>query len=47
MTEKAFHDEVLRQGQQPNALLRLALTRQTLTRDMSIEWKFYGDLPDH
>lgn len=46
MSEKAFHDEVLRQGSMPNALIRLALTKQPLTRDMAIEWKFYGDLPD-
>jgi len=29
----------------PIALLRLALTRQTLTRDMNINWPFYGELP--
>jgi uncharacterized protein (DUF885 family) len=46
MTEKAFHDEILRQGEMPIGLLRLAMTRQKLTRDMAIDWKFYGDLPD-
>ncbi|HEX3928641.1 MAG TPA: DUF885 family protein [Gemmatimonadales bacterium] len=46
MTEKAFHDEILRQGNMPIALLRLALGKEKLTRDMSIDWKFYGDLPD-
>src|SRR6185436_12475824 len=45
MTEKAFHDEILRQGSQPIALLKLALSKQKLTRDMSIDWNFYGDLP--
>jgi hypothetical protein len=45
MTEKAFHDEILRQGSMPITLLRLALTKQKLTRDMNIDWKFYGDLP--
>ena len=45
MTEKAFHDEILRQGSMPITLLRLALTKQKLTRDMDIDWKFYGDLP--
>jgi uncharacterized protein (DUF885 family) len=45
MTEKAFHDEILRGGSQPIELVRLALTKQKLTRDMSIDWKFYGDLP--
>lgn len=46
MSEKAFHDEILRQGSMPIALLRLGLTKQKLTRDMMIDWKFYGDLPD-
>ncbi len=45
MTNKQFHDEILRQGSMPIALVRLALTRQKLTRDMSIDWRFYGDLP--
>lgn len=46
MTEKAFHDAVLRQGEMPIALLRLAIGKEPLTRDMDITWKFYGDLPD-
>ncbi len=45
MTEKAFHDEILRQGSMPVALLRLALGSQPLSRDMPIEWAFYGELP--
>jgi uncharacterized protein (DUF885 family) len=45
MSEKAFHDEILRQGSMPIALLRLTMSKQKLTRDMSIDWKFYGDLP--
>jgi hypothetical protein len=46
MPEKAFHDEIMRQGSMPITLLRLVLTRQKLTRDMPIDWKFYGELPD-
>jgi uncharacterized protein (DUF885 family) len=42
MGQKAFHDEVLRQGSMPIALLRLAVGRQKLTRDTSVDWKFYG-----
>ncbi len=42
MEQKAFHDEVLRQGSMPIALLRLAVGRQKLTRDTPVEWKFYG-----
>jgi hypothetical protein len=40
MPQKAFHDEVLRQGAMPIALLRLAVGRQKLTRDMSVDWRF-------
>lgn len=29
----------------PIALIRLALTKQKLTREMAVDWKFYGDLP--
>ena len=29
----------------PIALIRLALTKQKLTRDMDVDWRFYGDLP--
>ncbi|MEP6835598.1 MAG: DUF885 family protein [Gemmatimonas sp.] len=46
MSEKAFHDEILRQGSMPIALLKLALSQTPLKRDQSIDWKFYGDLPD-
>jgi uncharacterized protein (DUF885 family) len=46
MTNKQFHDEILRQGNMPIALIRLAVTRDKLTRDMDINWKFYGELPD-
>jgi hypothetical protein len=46
MTEKQFHDEIMRQGNMPIALIRLAVTREKLTRDMDISWKFYGELPD-
>ncbi len=40
MGQKAFHDEVLRQGSMPIALLRLAVGRQKLTRDTSVDWRF-------
>ena len=43
MPEKAFHDEILRQGAMPITLLRFVLGRQKLTRDMPVEWRFYGN----
>jgi uncharacterized protein (DUF885 family) len=46
MSNKAFNDEILRMGSMPIDLIRLSLTKQKLTRDMSVDWKFYGDLPD-
>lgn len=42
LTDKQFHDEILRQGNMPIALVRLAVGKQRLTRDMAIDWKFYG-----
>ena len=45
MTDAQFHDEILRQGGMPIALLRLAVNqRLELTRDMNVDWKFYGEL---
>jgi hypothetical protein len=40
MGQKAFHDQILRQGSMPIALLRLALGRQPLTRDTKVDWRF-------
>jgi Bacterial protein of unknown function (DUF885) len=45
MPQKVFHDEILRQGSMPISLLRLVFSRQKLTRDMAIDWKFYGEAP--
>jgi uncharacterized protein (DUF885 family) len=43
-TEKDFHDEIMRQGSMPVAFLRLAVSKMPLTRDMVVDWKFYGEL---
>jgi len=43
MSNRAFHDEILRMGSMQIALIRLSLTKQKLTRDMDVDWKFYGD----
>ena len=45
MSEKAFHDEVMRQGSMPIAWLRLAMTKQPLKPDTPVFWKFYGEIP--
>ena len=46
MTEMQFHDEVMRQGSMPIAMLRLAVNKRIpLRRDMDIDWKFYGEPP--
>jgi hypothetical protein len=44
-SEKDFHDEIMRQGSMPVAMLRLAVSKQKLTRDMVVDWKFYGENP--
>ena len=44
MTEKQFHDEMLRQGNMPVALHRLAISKMKLTRDTSLDWRFYGEI---
>jgi uncharacterized protein (DUF885 family) len=47
MTNAQFHDEIMRQGSMPIAMLRLAVNKRLkLTRDMNIDWQFYGDLPN-
>ncbi|MFZ4574258.1 MAG: DUF885 family protein [Phycisphaerales bacterium] len=40
MTEKQFHDAVLREGNMPIELVRAALTGQKLERDHAPSWKF-------
>jgi hypothetical protein len=44
MTARAFHDEILRQGSMPIALLRLAVSDLPLRRDMDLDWRFYPAL---
>jgi hypothetical protein len=42
MTNRAFHDAVLKENEIPIDMVRAILTRQTLTRDYKSSWKFYG-----
>jgi hypothetical protein len=45
MSEKAFHDAVIRLGSMPVALLRLLLGDRKMTPEMSLEWKCFGPDP--
>lgn len=44
MTLKEFHDAVVLQGSMPFPYTRLAISKMPLTRDMSLDWKFYGEI---
>ena len=44
MTDKQFHDAILRENSIPVALIRASLTGQKLTRDFKGDWRFYGDV---
>jgi uncharacterized protein (DUF885 family) len=45
MTNRAFHDAILRENQMPIEMLRAALTNQKLSRNFQSSWKFYGPVP--
>jgi uncharacterized protein (DUF885 family) len=45
MSNRQFHDAVLKENRVPIELIRAALTNQKLTRDFTTTWKFYGDNP--
>lgn len=45
MTNRAFHDAVLKENRIPIELIRADLTNQKLTRDFTSSWKFYGANP--
>ena len=42
MTNRAFHDAVLKENSIPIEMVRASLTKQKLTRDFKSSWKFYG-----
>ena len=44
MTNRAFHDAVLRENRIPIEMIRASLTRQALGRDLKSSWKFYGPM---
>jgi uncharacterized protein (DUF885 family) len=45
MTNRAFHDAVLKENRIPIEMVRASLTKQKLTRDFVSSWKFYGPHP--
>jgi len=45
MTNRAFHDAILKSNRIPVELIHADLTNQKLTRDYKTSWKFYGPIP--
>jgi uncharacterized protein (DUF885 family) len=46
MTNRQFHDAVLKENRIPIEMIRADPTGQKLTRDFTTQWKFYGEHPD-
>jgi len=42
MTNRQFHDAVLRENRIPVEMIRASLTKQRLTREFTSAWKFYA-----
>jgi uncharacterized protein (DUF885 family) len=45
MTNRQFHDAILKENRIPIAMVRASLSKQKLTRDYVCDWKFYGPSP--
>lgn len=45
MTNKDFHDAILKENGIPVEMVRAILTKQKLTKDFKTNWRFYGGLP--
>ena len=45
MSNRAFHDAVLKENRIPIEMVRALLTKQKLSRDFKTSWKFYGPNP--
>jgi uncharacterized protein (DUF885 family) len=46
MTNRAFHDALLKENRIPIEMMRASLTKEKLTKDFATNWKFYGSLSD-
>lgn len=44
MTDKQFHDAILKEGPIPVEMVRSILTKQKLTKDFKTKWRFYNGL---
>ncbi|NOT59678.1 MAG: DUF885 family protein, partial [Acidobacteria bacterium] len=42
LSNRAFHDAILRENRIPVALVRAILTKQKLTKDFQSDWRFYA-----
>jgi uncharacterized protein (DUF885 family) len=42
MTDRAFHDTILKENRIPIEMVRAILTKQKLTRDFKTNWRFYA-----
>jgi uncharacterized protein (DUF885 family) len=47
MTNRAFHDMILKENRIPVEMVRALLTNQPLARDYVSNWRFYGPKPNH
>jgi uncharacterized protein (DUF885 family) len=45
LTNRAFHDWLLKENRIPIEMLRATMTKQKLTRDFQSSWRFYGQNP--
>jgi len=44
LTDKQFHDRIMKGGQMPIELIRAMFGQETLSPDFSTNWKFYGQV---
>ena len=44
MTDRTFHDTILKENRIPVEMVRAILTKQKLTPDFKTNWKFYGSV---
>jgi uncharacterized protein (DUF885 family) len=45
MTNRDFHDAILKGGRIPVEMVRAMLTKQPPARDFTPNWKFAGEIP--